>query len=1350
MKGRILLLLCVIAACVAALSSCLVVPGVDNGDKKKEGFSAIVTPEENPGLDYIALRAAYYDETGVMLDLLSAADGDPDGNAIYIGETGSALTAAAKSAFGATLQSAGKTSGDEIGFIFYSDGASAALWWSDGFVLEDAYSYLLESVMRVGLQKLDSGIVHIHHFSKQAARLEEEQALRDADFAEAEAIIGKEATEALLAHYSIYGEEVYLWLASLYDPGVGGFYYSQSALENQGFLPDLESTYQALGLLGNIGIFYDFGGSYAKGLPTWMKNQIVKFVKGLQSSEDGYFYHPQWGSSILTSRRARDLNWATSLLTAFGEKPKWNTPNGKVGEFGTPPDAVAKRVGLGFESVAVAVSKVVAVASSAVYPAHLETLDAWRNYLVCELNGGSDINDTAPNLIRKNSYSIGNVLTAQADQIIARDKAALDSGEMTDVDKNGYCDGGYVETLIELLDSWQLSYNGLWEHSLSMRDGTVVEDEEGEPYYTSVNGLMKISAVYLEMGIEFPNPEAALRQAIFMINHYESGSDGKPGADLNGYRPSNVVDVYNPWITVHQLLTNVEKFGDWQMAESVRTELVANAEEMIRTTTAKTLLFKRADGSFSYDWDGDMYMSQGASVAVKGSCEGNVNGCTLAVSGVTRNICYALGLKNIPMFYGTDYDKFMAEIESMSPVIKDPIVESEPEPIGFEDYEPGVTNSEIDILSTNLGTGYVEIAEAPAYGSDSYGNALKLVAQSKGASDAMYFDVSGRGPGCFILEFDIYFDTYNEDITLFQATLGGTYRLTFTAIDGYIYLKDSNNLSASPITNDLGVAFAAREWHKVRVEYYPGTAQTVATKIYLDGALRAVSDNYLGRDDSLATPAEPKTNYTQVTFNSLSDAVQTLYLDNVLACRTEDRYEEEPVQTPYLVKDFENERDSLFAADVGEAVIAADPDGADNKALYFGGATTAVLPSSITSFDYNCYSLTTRIYAEGGDDGELCRIYLDDRNISHAVVAWSLVLYTEGRSQYLAIYELTHDRNGESVGAEPVADGIATDEWVTLRLEYYIRQYDADYTYCRSTVYEMDGEAEQVIGRGESYYNINNMKRDFAVVRIVSCETGGLWLDDLTPAKIRRDYVGKDGAVEPDTAVPFPSAGAASNTPADRNHSGYFDFEGEAIGVPAVPGLSTNPNKDQVGNSIEIAKDPLDDDNTALKVQTKPASAGDTVKFTWSYIQTSGSLLVAEYSMYISSIGDSAVLQASIRGEGGLPVSTVLSLNTNITANGDGSYKLVVSALTAQGSGGNVLTADSVSGWFTFRIVYDTATHSTTVSVGDGAVGQTGAYWSEDNRDSAPHYLYIFATASTEICYYIDNVSVKNASDMSE
>jgi len=131
---------------------------------------------------------------------------------------------------------------------------------------------------------------------------------------------------------SLCGKEVLDWLLSLYDAESGGFYYSISARDNEGFLPDVETTYQAVYLLQQ-------GGMYGTGLPPTdlmpkvIADKFAEFAISLQSDKDGYFYHPQWGDNIGTSRKARDLMYARALINKFGGKPKYLYPDERIKSF---------------------------------------------------------------------------------------------------------------------------------------------------------------------------------------------------------------------------------------------------------------------------------------------------------------------------------------------------------------------------------------------------------------------------------------------------------------------------------------------------------------------------------------------------------------------------------------------------------------------------------------------------------------------------------------------------------------------------------------------------------------------------------------------------------------------------------------------------------------------------------------------------------------------------------------------------------------------------------------------------------------------------------------------------------
>ena len=108
--------------------------------------------------------------------------------------------------------------------------------------------------------------------------------------------------------YTIYPEKLISWFANLYDPGIGGYYYSNSARNTEGYLPDADSTFQALSFISGSGMGYteiDGFRSYSELLPEWMKEQIVSFIKGLQNP-NGYFYHPQWGVARQLTKRSQE------------------------------------------------------------------------------------------------------------------------------------------------------------------------------------------------------------------------------------------------------------------------------------------------------------------------------------------------------------------------------------------------------------------------------------------------------------------------------------------------------------------------------------------------------------------------------------------------------------------------------------------------------------------------------------------------------------------------------------------------------------------------------------------------------------------------------------------------------------------------------------------------------------------------------------------------------------------------------------------------------------------------------------------------------------------------------------
>ena len=155
---------------------------------------------------------------------------------------------------------------------------------------------------------------------------------------ELEKIAPSDVVEALKRLNAFYdGRGIATWMANLYDPKIGGFYYSNSARDNDEFLPDLESTIQIMWWLRSNGAFET---SHKRFFPEDFAKGIVRFTKAMQSEVDGCFYHPQWSNiTVNVDRAGRDLRWGDGLLYMFGEQPDYDVPGGEKGIYGAPKGA---------------------------------------------------------------------------------------------------------------------------------------------------------------------------------------------------------------------------------------------------------------------------------------------------------------------------------------------------------------------------------------------------------------------------------------------------------------------------------------------------------------------------------------------------------------------------------------------------------------------------------------------------------------------------------------------------------------------------------------------------------------------------------------------------------------------------------------------------------------------------------------------------------------------------------------------------------------------------------------------------------------------------------------------------
>ncbi len=326
-------------------------------------------------------------------------------------------------------------------YVIYSDGTSVAI----AFSCVEAYDMALELledellVARNGKITFDSGVVVNEHFNLNERLDELDAILKEEKWAKVEKRVnelgydGKATVDAFKQLFSLYSDDAYIWLANLYEPDIysetraddeaplGGFYYSNSARNTVTFLPDVETTRQALDFIRYSGM----AGSLKEALSPEMKNAMINFVRSLYDPTSGNFYHPQWSGLEYTDERlGRDYTNAMSVLSTLGGSLKVTS----VAYLTTDGALTASLRYSGVQSV----SKVVATAALP----HLVSEAAFIEYL-----DKQNWND---------SYTTGNRIAAQG--------ALIDNA-------------GLMDVCLDYLDKKQNPANGMW--SLSSDDNAV-------------------------------------------------------------------------------------------------------------------------------------------------------------------------------------------------------------------------------------------------------------------------------------------------------------------------------------------------------------------------------------------------------------------------------------------------------------------------------------------------------------------------------------------------------------------------------------------------------------------------------------------------------------------------------------------------------------------------------------------------------------------------------------------------------------------------------------------------------------------------------------------------------------
>ena len=433
--------------------------------------------------------------------------------------------------------------------------------------------------------------------------------------------VGGERGEKLVIALKNYYRRIYTpnlpeWFARLYDKNIGGFYFSNSARDNDtliykeqefGLLPDADSTWQTMVTIVAMGL--TDGKPYRDFIPEEIKKKIITFLKSLQDT-DGYFYHPQFGrkrNEEKVERRSRDTSRAVATITAFGALPTYDTPNGVIGDGVLADGTRVEKPNCQEQS-----DEDKSAQSTATVAPFMQSKEAFLAHL-------------ASKELKNHSYVVGSHFITQSSEMAYRDKLLRE------------CGADY--TLFGLLTDWltenQLE-NGIWDEKIG---------------YSGVSGIMKICRLYSSARVMLPKAELTVRAALSVVTSPDMAK--------------SVTDIFNPWVAAGVILSDLRSIGGEEgkkIAERISDELIDNADVLLDATAEKLERFIRADGAFSYPVSASGGYNMGMPLGIAGIDEGDVNATHLAVCAVS-NIFTAMNLDDLYVApYGKDDGKRFIEI----------------------------------------------------------------------------------------------------------------------------------------------------------------------------------------------------------------------------------------------------------------------------------------------------------------------------------------------------------------------------------------------------------------------------------------------------------------------------------------------------------------------------------------------------------------------------------------------------------------------------------------------------------------------------------------------------------------
>ena len=778
---------------------------------------------------------------------------------IVVGNTSREITAKAYEQLAKRIKHEVRTSADEaeaekdtVGYAVYASGGSVAIVWSDArllgeetvwadwIVAQEAINYFINNYIIASSLELKEGYVRTETFSiSEHLEKRGDKIIADKWMAVEEALgeeYGASIVKELKTLYGLFNDDkVVSWFANLYDPAVGGWYWSNSARDNEGYLPSIEETYTMLYLVEDTGMAEAYDNDWSKAMPSWLLEQVGDFVYNLQD-ENGFFYHPQWPKEYieandLQSRITRDVGSANNILTKLGITPKYAIPTASKVD-------LSGRLG---QSTVAAVSKVIAASDEML--SQYESVENFAEYLAgidAELATTTNPDDWAYKF-----YEYGNKFQSTTKYI----------------NKNPEL----KKMLIAFFDKHQNPKTGLWSEIVC---------------YNATNGLHKIAHVYNSVGAELKYVD----QMVLTVTEILCWDPETHPAGAGVY-------IYNAWSCYPYIYNNLRKYGSGTPQQNeakcleIKSKVLELAPSMIRGTFNQLLGFLRDDGSFSYSRSGNQSTAQGCPISVPGTVEGDVNGHSCSTTAMSQNIFAALELSEyeVPYFTEAERVKFVRILNELDGVIKYNESLGEDITYDFEDTAvgevPGALSVKLDANRNSIDGTFIQVSEER-----SGNHVMEFVAKHRGSdADGRNYTLSVPVQNLVadstagILEFKIKVSSESDKNQIIRINFRGTASATIypsisLSKDGTVSIYDADGAFVA----DIG---RADEYIDLKIEYY---WEKEIYKVYVDGTYRGSgSATYQNFEHSKVT---------SIIFGSDSSTTAHYFIDDLRAVTVKKLY----------------------------------------------------------------------------------------------------------------------------------------------------------------------------------------------------------------------------------------------------------------------------------------------------------------------------------------------------------------------------------------------------------------------------------------------------------------------------